>query len=109
MENNPSQKLSEGNGSLILAHISDIHFRRRVNGDLFTADDNIRREMRHALGEIADTVGRNARNSDYGRRCLRWKNRGVQEQAYRWIKEVCERTGCPEEAVQRIRGNHDIL
>jgi hypothetical protein len=31
------------------------------------------------------------------------------DRAHSWIKEICQKTGCPEQSVRTISGNHDVV
>ena len=93
----------------MLAHISDIHFRKAdLATKVYTADDDLRREMQHALGEIADELGAMHGILITGDIAFAAQQEEY-ENAHTWIRAVCRRTGCPEESVRAITGNHDVL
>jgi calcineurin-like phosphoesterase family protein len=94
--------------AVILGHISDIHFRKRGKDNLYTVDDDLREELCRALGTIADELGGMHGLLITGDIAFA----GTKEEyakAYTWIKQVCARTKCPEEAVRTICGNHDVV
>lgn len=98
---------AEASKAVVLGHISDIHFKKRVSNTDYTVDDDIRRELQHALGEISDAFGAMHGILITGDIAFAGTTEEY-ERAYEWIKDVCKRTGCPEEAVRTISGNHDV-
>src|SRR6267142_1573710 len=93
---------------LLLAHISDIHFRKKApNSDLYVPDDDLRRELINDIGGLKTTLGAfhgilitgdvafSGDKDEYAR-------------ARSWIRDLCKKTGCPEELVRTISGNHDV-
>ena len=94
---------------LVLAHISDIHFRKPTPGsDLYVPDDDLRRELINDIGQFRATFGPfhgilitgdiafSGDKDEYGR-------------ARSWIRELCKRTDCLEELVRTTSGNHDVI
>ncbi len=104
----PIPPSDQGRDSIVLAHVSDIHFLRAHSASAEpSADDDLRSEvvrsfevMRERLGVIhgiliSGDVAFSGREDEYQR-------------ADRWIRELCRAAGCSEEQVRSISGNHDV-
>lgn len=92
---------------LKLLHLSDIHFRNFQNHKFLDLDKDIQRELEIDLAElkseynkidiilIGGDIAYSGKVEEY-------------EAADKWIKKICSITGCDEENVLTVPGNHDI-
>jgi predicted phosphodiesterase len=94
---------------LALAHISDIHFQKQAHGErTYTSDDDLRREMTRDLEVQASKLGAIHAILITGDIAFSGSAEEYQR-AHAWISEVCRCTGCPEQSVRTIAGNHDVV
>lgn len=101
--------MSESNAdAVVLLHVSDVHFRKRVQGtSTYTADDDLRREVKNAVAELRKELGDMHAILITGDVAFAAQPEEY-ETADTWIRELCDRAGCREESVRTISGNHDV-
>ena len=92
---------------LAFVHLSDIHFRQGMTGDVHDADVEIRNELERDLRRIRSRVQKLdgiviSGDVAYGGQ--------ADEYAFarNWIDSVREQLGCPAAGVMVIPGNHDV-
>ncbi len=93
---------------VLLLHLSDIHFWRwRLDDSTYDVDTDLRRQLerdaealRNRLGPFTGIVvtGDIAYSADPRE----------YKAAEDWLKELCARIGCEEQAVWTVPGNHDV-
>lgn len=94
--------------AIILAHVSDIHFRRKRQGsDNYGHDDDLRNEMKRDLGVMARRFG--ALHGILVTGDVAFSGESEEyKRADQWLTDVCGETGCPEQNIRVISGNHDV-
>lgn len=94
--------------ALILAHVSDIHFRKKIPGtEIYVPDDDLRYEMKRDLVAMTKRLGKLHGILVTGDVAFAGENEEYK-QADDWLRELCKDTGCPPEQIRVISGNHDI-
>ncbi|HEX8017800.1 MAG TPA: metallophosphoesterase, partial [Flavobacterium sp.] len=93
--------------ALKILHISDIHFKHYKNFECLDLDKDIQREIEHDLSGLKSEYGTIDVILIGGDIAFSGK---LEEyaQADQWIKRICEITGCKEENVLMVPGNHDV-
>lgn len=90
--------------TLVLLHLSDIHFRHRRGFDL---DEDIRNELELDVPELAGHLPAVTGVLVTGDTAFDGHSEEF-ESATRWLKTLCARVGCPAERVWVVPGNHDV-
>lgn len=93
--------------SLKLLHISDIHFKDYKDNQYLDLDKEIQREIELDLSALKESYG----NIDIVLIGGDIAYSGREEEynyAYSWIQHICDITGCKEENVLSVPGNHDV-
>jgi hypothetical protein len=95
-------------GRIVLAHLSDIHFRFRAGGDVWDFDAPLRDELERDLARVVEETGPfrgfvvtgdvafSGAPDEYAR-------------AGEWLASVATITGCRENDVWMVPGNHDVV
>lgn len=93
--------------SLVLVHLSDIHFRNTGLGTEAILDEDLRRELQlDAIRVIGE--GEQAEGILVGGDIAFSGQKEEYQQAQEWLNSFCNRLGCPLENVWVIPGNHDV-
>lgn len=92
---------------LNLLHLSDIHFRRGISGDVYDLDSDLRNELEYDIERmrsrlkvvhgvlVTGDIAFAGRKEEY-------------DTAREWLERVCDLLDCPREAVWTVPGNHDV-
>jgi calcineurin-like phosphoesterase family protein len=92
---------------VLFLHLSDIHFSRAKNDVVYGVDENVRHELELDLAEKRQQLGLVDAILVSGD--IAFSGRAEQyENAHKWLKTLCGVTGCEEDFVWIIPGNHDI-
>lgn len=94
--------------AVVLAHVSDIHFRKKVGeSEFYEPDDDLRHEMIRDLGLMTKRIG--ALHGMLVTGDVAFSGDADEyKRADTWLRDVCRETGCPEHQIRTISGNHDI-
>src|SRR5437016_4793547 len=92
----------------VLVHVSDIHFRRwRVDGSSYDVDTDVRNELEKDAEVLCGRIG-----SATGIVVTGDIAYGADPREYaaalEWLAWICQKIGCPREAVWTTPGNHDV-
>lgn len=98
---------SAASESILLVHLSDIHFSKPSLGGEGKLDEDIRNEVRNDVLRMAAELGTIHGFIVTGDIAYSGKEEEYR-QAEAWLLELCQKTGCKEEDVWVICGNHDI-
>jgi 3',5'-cyclic AMP phosphodiesterase CpdA len=99
--------MSTSQSPVIFVHLSDIHFREEVAGQLYDRDRDVRNQLERDLTELTNRVG-----TPYGIVVggdIAFK--GASDEyafARAWLTSICHRINCPEDAIWTVPGNHDV-
>jgi predicted MPP superfamily phosphohydrolase len=93
--------------SILLVHLSDIHFSKADAAGNGVLNEDVRNEVRNDVLKMAGELGKIHGFLVTGDIAFAGKEEEYQ-QAERWLLELCEKTGCKEEDVWVICGNHDV-
>ncbi len=94
--------------SIVLVHLSDIHFQRwRLDGSSYDVDADVRNELENDLTSLCPRVGRVTGIVVTGDVAYAADPREY-DAALKWLARLCEKVDCPREAVSTTPGNHDI-
>jgi GTPase-associated adaptor domain/Calcineurin-like phosphoesterase len=103
-----SSNTGDASDAVVLAHISDIHFRKKLPGsDLYGPDDDLRHEMKRDLGSMTNRLGALHGILVTGDVAFAGDSEDYKR-ADTWLRETSEATGCPEQQIRVISGNHDV-
>lgn len=97
---------SLGEKSLVYLHLSDIHFTRRSNSN-YDPDYEIRESLVREAVEVRNAIGK----CNGVIVCGDIAFSGLDQEyatAREWLSGLCNKLGCPVEAVWTIPGNHDV-
>jgi len=93
--------------SITLVHLSDIHFSKLSPGGDGVLDEDVRNEVRNDVLRMAAQLGKVHGFIVTGDIAFSGKEEEYQR-AEAWLLELCQKTGCREEDVWVICGNHDV-
>jgi predicted MPP superfamily phosphohydrolase len=93
--------------AIVLVHLSDIHFTKLSNGGETVLNDDVRKELRNDVVQMAADFGNVHGILVTGDIAFSGKEEEYR-QAEAWLMELCQTAGCKEEDVWVICGNHDV-
>lgn len=94
-------------GSIILVHLSDIHFHKRHSGGIYDLDADLRNEIERDAEQMYGQLGPVNGLLITGDIAFA----GHQEEyaiALQWLQRLCGKLGCPPESIWTTPGNHDV-
>ncbi len=99
--------MTEPAPKVVLVHISDIHFMKETGAGEGVLDEDVRRELKRDLGILVPTTG--AAHAILVGGDIAYSGK-VEEykRAETWLAELRETSGCAEENVWMVCGNHDM-
>lgn len=93
---------------LVLVHLSDIHFTRESNASVHDLDRNVRNELVLDATSVASALGSVTGVLVTGD--IAFSGTELEfDHATNWLRDFCRATGCPEESVWVVPGNHDVV
>jgi len=93
--------------TLVLVHLSDIHFQKRRLDGGYDVDRDVRNELELDLGVMRSELGPATGVVVTGDVAFAADPKEY-EAAATWLTTICEILGCPDEAVWTVPGNHDV-
>lgn len=95
------------NNSIVLLHLSDIHFRRGISEGVFDLDSDVRNELEISATRVSESL--EGANGVVVTGDVAFSGKLEEYSiAIKWLDSVCDRIGCPKENVWTIPGNHDV-
>lgn len=93
--------------TLVLVHLSDIHFRKRRISGSYDVDDDVRNELELDLRVMRERAGVATGVVVTGDVAFAADPKEY-EAAVTWLARICDVLGCPGAAVWTVPGNHDV-
>lgn len=89
------------------AHLSDVHFRREIGGDIWDLDADLRNELEIDLARMVDELGPFTGILITGDIAFSGKPEEYEEAAA-WLGKICAIIRCRENDIWIVPGNHDV-